>query len=137
MEAWERDPFDVVLMDVQMPEMDGLEATTRIRELENGREAKRRTPIIAMTANAMKGDRESYLAAGMTDYVSKPINPAELFASIRRCIRDDVAAAEDAMDFLKRSTDAEEPTDETREALETLISDLDDLGDLSNSGGAG
>lgn len=74
--------FAVILLDVQMPEMDGFEATAAIRELEKARGAH--TPIIAMTAHAMKGDRERCLAAGMDGYVPKPIRPADLFAEIER-----------------------------------------------------
>ncbi|TME34809.1 MAG: GAF domain-containing protein, partial [Chloroflexi bacterium] len=72
--------FDTVLMDVQMPELDGLEATRRIRK----RWPDRRLRIVAMTANAMAGDRETYLAAGMDDYISKPIRPADLTAALDR-----------------------------------------------------
>jgi signal transduction histidine kinase/CheY-like chemotaxis protein len=78
--AVERGDFDVVLMDVQMPEMDGLEATRRIR----ARWPDRPVRIIGLTANAMAGDREACLAAGMDDYVSKPIRPEELEAAIAR-----------------------------------------------------
>jgi signal transduction histidine kinase/DNA-binding response OmpR family regulator len=72
--------YDAILMDVEMPEMDGFEATRRIRDWESP--FGRRTPIIAMTAHAMKGDRERCLAAGMDDYVSKPLRPAELFRTV-------------------------------------------------------
>jgi CheY-like chemotaxis protein len=74
--------FDVILMDVQMPEMSGYEATGHIRRMEGDSETH--TPIIAMTANAMKGDREKCIEAGMDDYISKPFKPAELFAAIER-----------------------------------------------------
>jgi PAS domain S-box-containing protein len=79
-DAWEREPFDLILMDVQMPEMDGFETTAAIR----AREAPgNRVPIIAMTAHAMKGDRQRCLAAGMDGYVAKPIQTQELLEAIR------------------------------------------------------
>ena len=80
LESLEKDAFDVVLMDVQMPVMDGFEATAAIREKERG--TGKHQPIIAMTAHAMNGDRERCLAAGMDGYVSKPIQPQELFEAI-------------------------------------------------------
>jgi PAS domain S-box-containing protein len=74
-------PYDLVIMDIQMPEMDGITATQRIRALGGPHET---LPVIALTANAMKGDREQYLAAGMDDYVAKPIEPNHLNAAIAR-----------------------------------------------------
>ncbi len=74
--------FDLILMDVQMPLLDGLETTRMIRHQE--RETGRHIPIIAMTAHAMKGDREQCLAAGMDDYLAKPINTAELYALLQK-----------------------------------------------------
>ncbi len=81
-QAVERQPYDVILMDVQMPEMDGLEAT---RQICARWPAGRRPHIIAMTANAMQGDRELCLEAGMDDYLSKPIRVDELVAALERC----------------------------------------------------
>jgi PAS domain S-box-containing protein len=74
----ERQPYDAILMDVQMPEMDGLEATRRIRKLDNVAQPH----IIAMTANAMQGDREMCLAAGMDDYITKPFRVEELIGAL-------------------------------------------------------
>jgi CheY-like chemotaxis protein len=78
-----QEPFDLVLMDVQMPEMDGFEATARIRDPASG-VLRPRVPVVAMTAHALSGDRERCLAAGMDDYVSKPIEAATLAAVIAR-----------------------------------------------------
>jgi two-component system sensor histidine kinase/response regulator len=76
LQALEKGSFDLVLMDVQMPEMDGLEATAVIREKEKG--SGLHQPVVALTAHAMKGDREKCMAGGMDGYLSKPIRPQEL-----------------------------------------------------------
>ena len=81
-EALGEDSFDCILMDVQMPEMDGMEATHHIRSMPDAVKAK--IPIIALTANALKGDSEKYLAAGMTDYLAKPFDEERLFRVISR-----------------------------------------------------
>lgn len=78
---WKQQSFDVVLMDVQMPEMNGIEATKEIRKLESG--SGSHTPIIAMTAHAMKGDRARCLEAGMDDYLAKPVRRPDLHRVLR------------------------------------------------------
>jgi two-component system, sensor histidine kinase and response regulator len=80
--ALEQQDFDLVLMDIQMPELNGFEATAAIREKEQA--TGRRQVIVAMTAHALKGDRERCLEAGMDGYVSKPIQPRELFEEMER-----------------------------------------------------
>ncbi len=84
LEALAAMPYDLVLMDVQMPEMDGFEASRTIRSQEASRVFPTRIPIIALTAHAMEGDRQKCLEAGMVDYVTKPIRPAELIEAIER-----------------------------------------------------
>jgi PAS domain S-box-containing protein len=112
LDALERQIYDVVLMDVQMPELDGLEATRRIR----GRFGPGEGPtIIAMTANAMQGDREECLAAGMHDHLSKPIRVDELSRALARCLPLTAARDDSAM----RSEEAVDGA-----ALETLASSL-------------
>jgi CheY-like chemotaxis protein len=83
-EAWHRERFDLVLMDVQMPELDGLQACEEIRQVEARRRVRRRTPIVAVTAHAMAGDRERCLAAGMDDYLPKPVRRATLYEMMDR-----------------------------------------------------
>ncbi len=116
LEAVKAASYDLVLMDVQMPEMDGLKATTRIRKLENdgawkrhgkimesvtshspGKEhlAAKRLPIIAMTAHAMEGDREKCFEAGMDDYMTKPINPQIMLEKIETWILQNMSAGEE------------------------------------------
>jgi len=100
LEKWKAGAYDLILMDVQMPEMDGFEATRRIREAE--RISGSHVPIIAMTAHAMSGDRQSCLEAGMDDYISKPISRGSLLAAIIRCRGESLSPVAPALE-------AEEP----------------------------
>ena len=125
LEALERQPYDAVLMDVEMPEMDGLEATRRIRERSSGG-----PHVIAVTANALQGERERCLAAGMNDYITKPLRLEELAAALGRSPRVDhgSARAVDA-EVLRRlaSSLGEGGGDAVRGLIETFRSHAPDL----------
>jgi two-component system, sensor histidine kinase and response regulator len=98
-EALEREPFDLVLMDIQMPEMDGLEATRAIRERE--RASGGHTPIVAVTAHALKGDDERCFAAGMDGYLTKPLKVSDLvraLAGVAESLDQEVASQQPAFD---------------------------------------
>jgi CheY-like chemotaxis protein len=90
--AWEAGEWDVILMDVQMPEMDGVSATRAIRQREAAT-GRARTPIIAVTANAMTHHLAQYAEAGMDDIVSKPLDATLLFAAIERALSSEVETA--------------------------------------------
>jgi CheY-like chemotaxis protein/HPt (histidine-containing phosphotransfer) domain-containing protein len=110
-DAVARKEYDIVLMDCQMPEMSGFEATTAIRdrERESGRESSR-LPIIALTASAVKGDRERCLAAGMDDYLTKPLNPSKLLRTIESFVK------------AREGSDATRPVQEELAAAHTVTS---------------
>ncbi|WP_430407283.1 ATP-binding protein [Hydrogenophaga sp.] len=90
---WEQGGVDLILMDVQMPGMSGMQATQEIREIEARRKLPR-TPIVAVTANAMAGDRESCLASGMDGYTAKPVSPQALIKELDRVLQIEQEAAE-------------------------------------------
>jgi CheY-like chemotaxis protein len=119
LDALENEPFDAVLMDVQMPGMDGLETTAAIRARE--RATSRHVPVIAMTAHAMKGDRERCLAAGMDGYVTKLIRPRELFDALAALVPPAPAAPPGGEGLLDREA-----------ALERAGGDAELLGELAD-----
>jgi CheY-like chemotaxis protein len=128
-EEIQRGDFEVVLMDVQMPEMDGLEATAavRAREAEEGGHM----PIVAMTAHAMKGDRERCLEAGMDAYVAKPVVPAELYAAVEADYGDTASVAEpSAVEEAVAPPGAVEPLSGWNEAVERFGGKEDLVRDL-------
>jgi len=84
LEAVRRNTYDLIIMDIQMPEMDGYEATKEIRRIEG---TTKHVPIVALTANALQGDREKCLSAGMDEYISKPFRAAELEAVLLKFLR--------------------------------------------------
>ena len=83
-EKFKNGNYDLILMDIQMPVMDGLEATKAIRALEQHDSSKKAIPIVALTANTMKGDKEKFLSSGMNDYIGKPFKASELSQLIYR-----------------------------------------------------
>ena len=128
--ALRRQTFDVVLMDIQMPHMDGLATTQAIRACEQG--TTTHVPIVAMTAHAMQGDRERCLAAGMDGYVTKPLRPTELFEVITRLTASAAyppampATPEEEQDILDRKTLWERvagDADLLREIVELFLAD--------------
>jgi signal transduction histidine kinase/DNA-binding response OmpR family regulator len=119
-------PFDLVLMDVQMPEMDGFEATREIRAKE--KHTGKHIPIIAMTAHALKGDRERCLEAGMDDYVAKPIHAKELFQAIEALLapadvgaKTERAASETELDWAAAFASTEGDRNVLRVLVETVL----------------
>jgi len=123
--------FDVVLMDVQMPEMDGLEATAAIRGSERGLD--RHVPIVAMTAHAMKGDREKCVEAGMDGYVAKPIRADRLIEAVEEVVqqwRTPHLFPDDIADHARRQEDAGSAMD-LAEALERTSGDRELLGEMA------
>ena len=122
--ARESSTYDLVLMDCQMPVMSGFEATRRIREMEY--EADRRTPIIAMTANAMQGDRDRCIEAGMDGYLSKPVRKTELIEELRRWCGVDVVESTRATEELPMDLSPEAVLDmEVIQSLRELGGDDD------------
>ena len=135
-EAWQRavtdgKPYDLILMDMMMPEMDGLEATRKIRQHETAAGGER-IPIVAMTANAMQGDKERCLEAGMDGYVSKPVKPEALYAEIQRVMQledgqDAASPAQSATGGMKTS---QLPVFDRQDALSRIAEDEDLLNTL-------
>ncbi len=133
--AVSQDSYDIILMDVQMPEMDGFEATAKIRELEAQKGTH--TPIIAMTAHAMKGDRERCLEAGMDDYVPKPISAEALANAIRNLIKDkpephkkEAAVGENTQPFFDKDAllkAFDDDWDFLREVIDMFVADYPDM----------
>ncbi|MBX0327395.1 response regulator [Oscillochloris sp. ZM17-4] len=125
LDALARQPYDVVLMDVQMPELDGLGASRRIRsELPPARQPR----IIAMTANAMQSDRELCMAAGMDDYISKPVRVADLVAALERCAaREEEPAPEPAAGGVIDITVLEQIQESLGEGSPEIVIEIIDL----------
>jgi two-component system CheB/CheR fusion protein len=119
-EKWKSGRFDLILMDVEMPGMDGIEATRRIREAEKGGES--RTPIIALTAHAFINDRDRLLTQGFDGYVSKPLDIHALLEEIKRCLQ---MPAEYTATPTALSASTTQPVD--KEKLADLLREVENL----------
>ena len=119
-------PYDLVLMDIQMPEMDGVTATKSIRSLTGASSA---IPIIALTANAMRGDREHYLATGMSDYLPKPVNHSDLLNTIARHVDLELPDIEvpDPSVIAEAEEQPKELNEDAAAGLTELMDDIDTL----------
>ncbi|MFH1950952.1 MAG: response regulator [Pseudomonadota bacterium] len=137
-EAFKKGDFDLIIMDIQMPEMDGFEATKAIRNLEGGMRKEKESkiqspkskiesiPIIAMTAHAMTGDREKCIDAGMDDYVSKPIKPEALYSVIDKVARKSQSEKEQKRTHPSQGSKTFSPkTFDLFSAMETVLGDED------------
>ncbi|MBF0125663.1 MAG: response regulator [Magnetococcales bacterium] len=132
-DAVDATPFDLVLMDMQMPVMDGYAATRVIRAREKGHAL----PIIAMTANAMAGDREKCIACGMNDHISKPIHPPTMFATMARHVHPKPAGPDDGTEVKMAQPPGEmaQPSGEMTDDWPTRLNGIDLEAGLSNVNG--
>jgi len=124
--ALEDIPYDLVLMDVQMPDMDGIAATQRIRDTESS-VINHDIPIIAMTADAMQGAREKCIQAGMDDYISKPVSPVKLAEALDKWLGKDETEDENNGDSMEKVTSLNEKSDkmvfDKEDLMERLMQD--------------
>jgi len=121
-EAAAQQPFDLILMDCQMPEMDGFAATAAIRQQEALTDSRRHVPIIALTANAMEGDHARCLAAGMDDYLSKPFTVAQMHAILTKWLRpQSVTTNETDPTLSAQAVDTEPPAAREEEPITACI----------------
>lgn len=133
LEALEATHYDLVLMDCQMPELDGFEATRLLREREGD---GRRTPVVAMTANAIAGDRERCLEAGMDGYLTKPVRPDELTAAVSQWLPRVEVDPDDTPTGADVASDPSEPAREAGAPVSLMVLDRAQLDELRALGGA-
>lgn len=122
LEMMKKDRFDIAFMDCQMPEMDGFEATQKIRDYEQA-EHRKESIIIALTANAMQGDREKCLTAGMNDYLSKPIKEKPLEIVLRRWLQDEIVSEQERVSHEGETASATGTTGQGLEVIDQGIID--------------